>query len=285
MVKVPLPLTSAAAFHDALVAGMTERTKVVFLSHITSATALLFPIESVIAEARRRGILSVIDGAHTPGHIPIDLDRHRRRLLLGQLPQMADVAEGLGVRPRTAANIRRMIDPLVISHGWTADNKEPGVRGPLGSSAFVDEVEMQGTRDPAPWLAVPAAIAFRRDHDWTRVAADCHRLAQDTAARMRELTGLPALSSPEFCAPQMVAMQIPPCDPKAIHDTLLQNYGIEIPVFEWQGHYIVRLSCQGYNTQAQMDVLIGALTTLLQLQPQAKPSTRAGEITGKAKIA
>ena len=284
VVEVPLPLTSAKAFHDALVAGMNERTKIVFLSHITSATALRFPIESVIAEARRRGILSVIDGAHTPGHIPINLTAIGADFYSGNCHKWLMSPKGSAF-VHVRREHQRMIDPLVISHGWTADNKDPGVRGPFGSSAFVDEVEMQGTRDPSPWLAVPAAIAFRRDHDWTRVGAECHRLAQETAARMRELTGLPALSSAEFCAPQMVAMQIPACDPKVIHDTLLQNYGIEIPVFEWQGHYIVRLSCQGYNTQAQMDVLIGALSDLLQLRPEAKRSTRAGEVTGKAKIA
>jgi isopenicillin-N epimerase len=109
-----------------------------------------------------------------------------------------------------------MIDPLVISHGWTADNKEPGVRGPFGNSAFVDEIEMQGTRDPAAWLAVPAAIAFRREHDWWSVAADCRRLARETAERLSELTGLAPLSSPEFCAPQMVAMPIPACDTEVI---------------------------------------------------------------------
>jgi isopenicillin-N epimerase len=159
-----------------------------------------------------------------------------------------------------------MLDPLVISHGWTADNKQPGVRGPFGGSAFVDEMEMQGTRDPSAWLAVPAAIEFRRQNDWWKISADCTRLAQETAARLRELTGLPALSTPEFCAPQMVAMQIPPCDPQAVHDTLLSDCGIEIPVFEWQGRHIVRLSCQGYNTRNEMDLLIGALTDLLALR-------------------
>ena len=167
-----------------------------------------------------------------------------------------------------------MIDPLVISHGWTADNKEPGVRGPFGASVFVDEIEMQGTRDPSPWLAVPAAIAFRRDNDWWRVSAECQRLAQETAARLRELTGLPALSSPELCAPQMVAMPIPPCDPLAVHDALIERYGIEILVFEWQGHHIARLSCQGYNTRAHMDLLVTALSELLQLRPITKRASQ-----------
>ena len=271
VVEIKLPLISAAAFNDALVAGITERTRVLFLSHITSATALLFPIEAPIAEARKRGIFSIIDGAHAPGHIPLDLEALGADFYAGNCHKWLMSPKGSAfvyARPEH----QRMIDPLVISHGWTADNKEPGARGPFGSSVFVDEIEMQGTRDPAPWLAVPAAIAFRRDHDWWKVSADCNRLAQETATRLRELTGLPALSSPEFCAPQMVAMPIPPCDPAAVKSGLLDRYGIEIPVFEWQGHFIVRLSCQGYNTRAQMDVLVGALTAILQLRAPTKGS-------------
>jgi isopenicillin-N epimerase len=264
-VEVPLPLTSAGQFHDAVAAGMNERTKVLFLSHITSPTALLFPVESLIAEARRRGIFSVIDGAHTPGHIPLALDAIGADFYSGNCHKWLMSPKGsafLYVRPELQA----MIDPLVISHGWTADNKEPGVRGPFGNSAFVDEIEMQGTRDPAAWLAVPAAIAFRREHDWWSVAADCRRLARETAERLSELTGLAPLSSPEFCAPQMVAMPIPACDTEVIKDLLLTRYRIEIPVLRWKDHHIVRLSCQGYNSRADMDVLIEALAELLDLR-------------------
>ncbi len=272
VVEVPLPLTTAQQFHDALAAGFTDRTRVLFLSHITSATALLFPIASLMAAARTRGIFSVIDGAHTPGHIPLNLDELGADFYAGNCHKWLMSPKGAAfvyARPEWHA----MLDPLVISHGWTADNKESGVRGPFGNSAFVDELEMQGTRDPSAWLAVPAAIAFRREHDWWKVSADCTRLAQETAERLSELTGLQSLSTPEFCAPQMVAMQIPPCDPLAIHDALLADYGIEIPVFEWQGRFIVRLSCQGYNTRAQMDLLIDALPDLLALHT---PQRRAG---------
>lgn len=274
VVEVPLPLTSAKAFHDAIVAGMTDRTRVLFLSHITSPTALLFPVESVIAESRSRGIFSVIDGAHTPGHIPLALDAMGADFYSGNCHKWLMSPKGsafLYVRPEHQA----MIDPLVISHGWTADNKQPGVRGPFGNSAFVDEIEMQGTRDPAAWLAVPAAIDFRRQHDWWSVAADCRRLAQETAARLRELTGLAALSSPEFSAPQMVAMPVPECDVVAIKELLLSRYHIEIPVLVWRGHHIVRLSCQGYNRRAQMDVLIDALSELLSLGAPARQRAEA----------
>lgn len=270
VVTVPLPLTTAAQFSDAVIAGMTERTKVLFLSHITSPTALLFPVQGPIAEARKRGIISIIDGAHTPGHIPLDLDALGADYYSGNCHKWLMSPKGsafIHARPEMQA----LLDPLVISHGWTADNKLPGVRGPFGNSPFVDEIEMQGTRDPAAWLAIPAAIAFRRQHDWWSVAAECRRLAQETAARLAELTGLAPLSSAEFCAPQMVAMPIPPCDTGWLKQALLERYNIEIPVFEWQTHHIVRLSCQGYNRREQMDLLLAALTELLGLK---KPAAR-----------
>ena len=266
-IKVPMPMVSEEAFTDAVVAGMTDRTKVLFLSHITSPTALVFPIGRPIAEARERGIYSVIDGAHTPGHLPLDLDALGVDFYSGNCHKWLMTPKGsafLYVRPE----LQGMINPLVISHGWTADSKKPGALGAFGNSPFIDELEMQGTRDPAAWLTVPAALDFRAEHDWTSVAADCRRLAQETAQRLGELTGLAPLSSPEFCAPQMVAMPVPETDMLELGKALLERYGIEIPSFKWQDRCIIRLSVQGYNSRPQMDILINAVTELLGLAPK-----------------
>jgi len=265
VVPVPMPLTSEAAFTDAIVGAMTERTRVLFLSHITSPTALVFPIERSIAEARRRGIWSVIDGAHTPGHIPLDLDKLGADFYSGNCHKWMMTPKGsafLYARPE----VQGLLNPLVISHGWTIDSKAPGAKGAFGNSPFIDEIEMQGTRDPSAMLAIPSAIRFRNEHDWAEVQRHCTALAQDTARRLAEYTGLPPLSAPEFSAPQMVAMPIPPCDPKEVHTQLWERYKIEIPVLQWQDHYIVRLSVQGYNSKPQMDYLIEALVELLALE-------------------
>ncbi|MBN9308611.1 aminotransferase class V-fold PLP-dependent enzyme [Devosia sp.] len=264
VVTVPMPFVSEVAFTDAIVAGMTDRTKVLFLSHITSPTALVFPIERPIAEARKRRIWTVIDGAHTPGHIPLDLPGLDVDFYSGNCHKWMMTPKGsafLYARPE----LQVMLNPLVISHGWTADNKEPGVQGPFGNSPFIDEIEMQGTRDPSAMLAIPSAIAFRDEHDWASVQRACTALAQETARRLGELTGLPPLSAPEFSAPQMVAMPIPECDPQEIHKQLWERFKIEIPVFKWQDHYIARLSVQGYNSKPQTDYLLEALAELLNL--------------------
>jgi isopenicillin-N epimerase len=261
VVTIPLPLVSAEAFTTAVRDGMTDRTRVLFLSHITSATALVFPIEQAVAEARKRGIWTVIDGAHAPGHITLDLNALGADFYAGNCHKWLMAPKGsafLHVRP----DCQSLINPLVISHGWQA---EPGLQGPFGNTAFVDALEIQGTRDPAAWLTVPAALKFRAEHGWDRVAAACAALVQDTAARVARRTGLSPLSSPAFCAPQMVAMPIPPCEPLDLQRALLDRYRIEIPVFRWQNHHIARVSAQGYNTQSDMDALVAGLTALLDL--------------------
>ena len=258
VIKIPLPLTTEAQFTDTILAGISDRTRVLFLSHITSATALVFPIEQSIAEAKARGIWTVIDGAHTPGHIPLDLKALDTDFYAGNCHKWMMAPKGsafLYVRKE----LQSLINPLVISHGWTEDAARPGVKGVFGNTPFIDGLEMQGTRDPSAWLTVPDAIKFGREHNWKKVAEQCRILVQDTAVRVAKLTDLPALSTPEFCAPQMVAMPVPKCEPTELKKFLLEQYGIEIPVFNWLNHTIVRVSAQGYNKQKHMDYLVEAL--------------------------
>ncbi len=262
-VKVPLPLTAAEPFTQAIRDGFTDRTRVLFLSHITSATALVFPIEAAVAEARLRGIWTVIDGAHSPGHIPLNLDALGADFYAGNCHKWLMAPKGsafLYVRPECQA----MINPLVISHGWQ-ENASGADPGPFFSTAFIDSLEMQGTHDPSAWLTVPDAIAFRHAHNWDAVSRQCQRTAQDTAARMASLTGLAPLSSPEFCAPLMVSMPMPPFEPDTLKARLMDHWHIEIPCFRWQDHHIVRVSVQGYTAQAQLDLLVKALTEELHL--------------------
>jgi isopenicillin-N epimerase len=261
-VTVPMPLTEADGFTAAIVGGMTARTRVLFLSHITSATALRFPIEAAVQIARARGIWSVIDGAHAPGQIALNLDALGADFYAGNGHKWL-----MGPKGTAFLHVRRemqpLIDPLVISHGWTAEAGDGP--GPFGNSRFVDRLEMQGTRDPAGWLSLPAAIAFRQQHGWDKVAARCQALVQDTAARVAKMTGLAPLSSAAFCAPQMVSMPVSLCDMARLKADLMARYRIEIPCILWNGQALVRVSAQGYNTQADMDRLVTALTDLLPL--------------------
>lgn len=259
--KVPLPLTSAGDFARALTERMTERTRVLFLSHITSPTALRFPIEEVVAEARSRGIWTVIDGAHAPGHVPLDLTALGADFYAGNCHKWMMAPKGaafLHARPE----LQHLLIPLAISHGWRSERQ---TTGPFGGTAFVDAMEMQGTRDPAAWLTVPAALDFARDRGWRGVGPACADLAWETAERIRVRTGLPSLCAREFSAPQMVAMQAPECDPMWLGRALRDRYGIEIPVVNWRGRIFLRVSIQGYNAPQDADRLVEAAADLLDL--------------------
>lgn len=261
-VTVPLPLTSEADFTETVLAGITPRTRVLFLSHITSPTALVFPLERAVSKARALGIWTVIDGAHAPGHIPLDLEALGADFYAGNCHKWLMAPKGSAFL-HARRSVQGLLNPALISHGWTDDRAAPG---PFGNSAFQDAFQFQGTRDHAAFLSVPAAIDFRRSHGWDRVAAQCRDLMQETAARVGTLTGLSPISVPDFCAPQMVAMKIPACDPLAFHDALLAQFGIEIPVFRWNRHCFVRLSVQGYNTPEDMDALVQALAKIMPLK-------------------
>ncbi|WP_197410837.1 aminotransferase class V-fold PLP-dependent enzyme [Devosia epidermidihirudinis] len=265
VVDIPIPLLEESQFTDTIIGAMTDRTKVLFLSHITSPTALYFPIERAVAEARKRGIYSVIDGAHTLGHVPLDMEALGADFYASNCHKWLMAPKGsafLYARPE----LQHLLNPLVIGHGWTAESKQPGAKGTFGNSPFIDENEVMGTRDPAPMLAVADAIAFRREHDWDSVARQCQQLAHETAARVQKLTGLTPLSAPQFSAPQMVAMPVPHiAEPPKFQQELMDRYRIEIPVLNWKSHSIVRVSAQGYNSKPQMDLLVEALKEMLDL--------------------
>lgn len=252
-VTLTLPVV-ADGFTAMLRAAMTGRTRALFLSHVTSATALLLPVRAIVAEARARGIVTVIDGAHAPGHVPLDLNALGADYYVGNCHKWLMAPKGTAfLHARSAAQAGLV--PAVISHGWT---EARGGSGPFGGTAFLDAFQFQGTRDPSAWLAVPAALRFRTEHDWPAVAARCHTLAWDIAGRVAEMTGLAPLASPEGSAPQMIALPLPDCDPEALH-LALRAQGVEIPCYHWQGRPFARLSVQGYNSTADGERLITAL--------------------------
>ena len=156
-----------------------------------------------------------------------------------------------------------LLEPLVVSWGW-----EPESTNLLNldgaTSRFVLENEWQGTRDPAAYLSVPAAIRFQAEHDWPRVRAECHELLREARRRIEELTGLPPIcpDSPEWYA-QMAAFPLPACDGVALQKRLYDDYGVEVPIIEWDGRQLLRVSVQAYNMPEEVDALVGALGALL----------------------
>jgi len=252
--RLPHPLESREQFVEALWGAVTDRTRVIFLSHITSPTALTFPIEEVCRRARDAGLLTVIDGAHALGQIPVDLEAISADFYAGNCHKWMNSPKGAGflyARPE----VQPLLEPLVVSWGWESETP--------GDSPFIDHHEWQGTRDIAAFLSVPAAIEFMHTHDWDRVRAECHRMAQEFRQHVTELTGLPPLSadSPEWYA-QMVAVPLPDCDIVKLKNRLYDEYRIEIPIQMWNGMLLIRASFQAYNTWQDVDRIVSALIEL-----------------------
>lgn len=260
-VTVPLPLVDEAAFAGAVLAAFTERTRVLFLSHITSPTALYFPLGRVLAEARARGVLSVIDGAHAPGQIPLDLAALGADVYAGNCHKWLMSPKGAGFL-HMARRLQAQVTPRIVSHGWQAEGG-----GPYTGSTLLDRIEMQGTRDRAAWFTVPDAIAWQAARDWPRVVARCRDLATRTAARVAAMSGFAPLASEAFRAPQMASMEIPAGDMPALHDRMLREFGIEMPAVLWNGRCFLRLSVAAYTTEAECDHLVAAMARVFGWTP------------------
>lgn len=253
---VPLPLpASPEELLETLWAAVTPRTRVIYLSHITSPTAQTLPIASVCARARAAGIVTVIDGAHAPGQLTLDLGALGADIYTGNLHKWLCAPKGTGflyVRPDRQGSI----EPLIVSWGWSRD-------AGLGSS-FLNHLGWVGTEDVSRYLAVPAAIEFQREHDWPAVRRACHDLLAWALAGLQDVTGLPSAYTSEDAYTQLAIAPLPSgTDTNAFQSRLYDRYRIEIPLTEHRGQPYLRLSVQGYNTKGDLESLIDAVREML----------------------
>lgn len=256
---VPLPIQSVEALVEQIWQGVTPRTKLIFLSHITSSTAVQFPVEAICQRARAAGILTLVDGAHAPGQIPLDLTAVGADFYAGNCHKWLLSPKGAGflyARPE----VQPFIEPLVVSWGW--GEERPFTTG----SDFLDYLEWTGTHDPAAYLSVPAAIQFQAEHNWPVVRAQCHELLRGAIGRINQLTGLDSLyPNGAGYYHQMAAAWLPKTDDlEGFKNRLYDEYRIEIPLTQWRDKQLIRVSVQGYNTQADSDALLKALQSLLK---------------------
>jgi isopenicillin-N epimerase len=255
---VSLPVTTAEALVDEVWSAVTPRTRAIVVSHITSTTALILPVAEICRRAREAGILSVVDGAHAPGHIPLALDALGADFYAGNCHKWLCAPKGAGflyVRPERQA----LLGPLVVSWGYEASQ-------PSGSP-FQDLFGWVGTDDPSAYLSVPAAIAFQQQYDWPAVRTRAHELLRQARASIAALTGLPPLApdSPEWWV-QMAALPIrlpSGQEPDAFQAKLREQYQIEVPITEAGDMRFVRISIQAYNSPADVERLVRALGELL----------------------
>jgi isopenicillin-N epimerase len=252
---VSVPWTSREYLVDDFMQGVTPRTRVIFISHITSPTAVVFPVQEICLRARLSGILTIVDGAHAPGQIPLDLTSVGADFYGGNLHKWLCAPKGAGflyARPE----VQHLLEPLVVSWGYESEK-------PSGSP-FVDHHEWWGTRDIAAFLTVPAAIQFQEQNDWPMVRDACHGVLKSSLNEIVALSGVPTFYPDDTWYVQMASAPLPPeVDIAQLQGRLYDEYGVEVPVLAWNEWKLIRLSLQAYNGQQDIERLLRGLRHLI----------------------
>jgi isopenicillin-N epimerase len=254
-VEVPLPVPSPEHVYEAVVGALSARTKLLVIDHITSPTALLFPVERIAAEAARRGVEVLVDGAHAPGMVPLDVPRVGAAYYAGNLHKWACAPKGCGflwVRPDRQAGIH----PLVISHH-------------LGEG-FSREFGWQGTRDVSAWLSIPRALQFMAELQWDRVMAHNHAMAGWVQQMLcRAWNVAPTSPADGSMLGSMASVPLPaPLDRLTeaqsadLQQRLYAMHRIEAPIMLWGGGAFIRPCCQVYNTPADYERLANVIAEI-----------------------
>ncbi len=260
--SLPRPITSSDEQVVALMDGVTERTKLIVVSHITSPTAVIVPIEAICREAAKRGVLVCVDGPHAIAMVPMNLRRLECGFYTASCHKWLSAPFGSGFLYVAKRHQQRLVPP-VMSWG-----------GSLGGrpAHWQDEFRWLGTRDPAALLSIPSAIEFLDSVGWDTFRQQTHELTRYARQRIIEITQLePAIPDSSEWYGSMISLPLPPSadpPPKSGHrdrsqDALWERFGVEIPIIHWRGERLIRVSCHLYNTREHIDRLCQALRQLL----------------------
>lgn len=263
--EFPFPLSAPSTVVDAVVNAFTSRTRVVAIDHVTSPTGLVLPIEPILAEARARGIVTFVDGAHAPGMVPLNLRAIDADYYTGNLHKWVCAPKGAAFL-YIKSEARENTLPPVISHGYNI--ARPGRR-------YLDSFEWQGTADPTAWLAVPTAIdtmAALHPDGWPGVMRENRRLALEARGILANALGIDS-PAPDAMIGALAALPIPagtlPTPAPLVEDPtqarLFEQFAIEVPLPPWPKppERLVRVSAQLYNARADYERLATALASVL----------------------
>lgn len=254
---IPVPFAAPEEIVEQFWQGVTPQTRVIFISHITSSTAVRFPVEQICARAREAGILTIVDGAHTLGQIALDMQDIGADFYLSNGHKWLCSPKGSAFL-YTRRECQHLVEPLVVGWGWGPE------RNVFSGSDYVDYLQWLGTNDLSAYLAVPAAIRFQEEHNWTAVRERCHGLLQEAIDRICLLTGLESVYPDTNTFQQMAVAPLPMIrDLKTMKAELYDVYRVEVPLVDWNGCHFIRVSVQGYNSPADIETLLAALQASL----------------------
>jgi isopenicillin-N epimerase len=252
---IPLPVTTADAFTEAFFSGLTPRTKAIFISHITSATGLIFPIQKIVERARSLGLITIVDGAHAPAQVEVSIRKLDPDFYTGACHKWMMAPKGSSFLYAKKGRQELLQEPLVVSWGYEAFK-------PSGSK-FLDYNQMIGTRDFSAFLTVPACIEFMHQHEWKKVAACCHEMALEFAPAFHACLGTTPISplNRDWIG-QMVSVPIRSSHPEALQQLLYKEYHIEVPLMRQGTDVYLRYSIQAFNTRENLACLLETLKVL-----------------------
>jgi len=235
--------------------GHSDKTKVIFLNHISSATALIFPVKEICERARQLGLITIVDGAHVPGHIDLDIADIDADFYTGTLHKWMLAPKGCSFL-HVRKEFQDMLDPLIVSWGYESLTN--------GQSTFLDYQEQQGTRDISAFLTAPACLNFLEEINWRQRAIESRQLISDNYQRFCTLMGKdPICPINDVFLGQMCSIPIVTSDEVALKALLFDKYHIEIPIMNLNGHFYLRISTHIYICQADIDRLYLALEVII----------------------
>jgi isopenicillin-N epimerase len=261
---IPFPLESSEQIVQSILGRITPRTRLALIDHVTSPTAMVLPIARLVRELAARGVDALVDGAHAPGMVPLDLSGLGAAYYTGNCHKWLCAPKTSGflhVRP----DRQELIHPLSISHGFNSRRAD--------RSRFLLEFGWTGTSDPTACLTVPETLRFMGGlvpGGWPEIMARNHALALSAQKFLCQTLQI-GPPCPESCLGSMAAVPLPdnssgerPAAPlflDPLQEALLARHGIEVPVIAWPGFpkRLLRISAQLYNSPAQYELLAEAL--------------------------
>lgn len=248
---IRFPIQDKEDFIAQFFSGLSPKTKMVFISHITSSTGLRLPVEEICAVAKQKGLITFVDGAHAPGHIPVDLNTLQADIYTGACHKWMMTPKGSSFL-YVKKSLQSLFEPLVVSWGYNAVTPS--------SSQFVDYHQIQGTRDYTAFLTVPDAIAFMQENNWPAVAEHYRKLTQANALPLSRLLNTEPLApiTDDFIL-QLYSAEIKTPQPEKLQTHLFDTYKIEVPVMRQNDKLYLCYSLNAFNSQADMDKLFDAI--------------------------
>ena len=247
--KISLPLRSNDDFIKQFMNGFSKKTKVIFMSHITSSTGLIFPAEKICKIARERGIFCIIDGAHVPGHIKLNIAKMNPDVYVGACHKWMCSPKGVSFL-YVKKNIQDSIDPLVISWGYEAENP--------GHSKFLDYHQWQGTNDMSAYLTIPFTIEFLEKNNWKIVSKKCKEMNIWARTEINNLLNNEPICSDKFLG-QMSSIELNFSNPIKSQINFYKKYKIQLPFMLWREKSLIRISIQAYNKKEDIYKLLDVL--------------------------